>query len=761
MRILPAAVALLLMATTLLAAGATAQIGPNAVCATNQATGASGVSEPRYFCEAMDSAGFVQFAQFEAGLVYLEETYPNFVDVRVIGESVMGLPIYFVEVTNELSPVERADKLQIGYSASIHANEAAGREGMVRVIEDLAAGIGPHGAALQPLLDQMIVNVWFPNPDSWATGDYFASGSISALHECERGVIPLVGGPSIGYCSGFDRENALGVDLNREFPNPGWIEPDHTPMSEPESQAVVNELRFSGNHSNLVAGADLHGMINSPNMIRMIIPNQDYDFRRMVLVVRQLETIRERVADDPAFREWTSVDEIVATAEGLDLPVCAEDPMDTGLLFSGCLAPSDVHDEPFLWGSRWDQIGYTDSGFTSDYLTLSPRSPTGGMGAVGGITEFAYSHVVPDNKYVAKLTEMHVAGVRQIVLTQMEMALNLESPILAGTGPVAYAWTDSWVTSDRDPNAYRAPGGKAFDLEDGAGRFDFNQVPYKVSNLNFWRDLGRFSEDPIEPLDAGKVSSAALADYAHFAITAQALDGLSDEQVADVRSWVEGGGHLILTDSALRFLDRAGITSGAARSLCVYVGHTNLQTRDHPLVDGVTWNARVTGESSATGFKANSGQDWNYPQWGIGRGAFEAAGGEVVGTTTGHDGKSSTCKNESTEPVVTMGRLPVGSGSIDILGGALPQPTQAYDHRYGLADYSVSALTYWFIANSLGGEIAWQQLESPFVPTYDFDPLYGKPSPDDGEGETARTPAAPLALAALVVALAAVYRRRK
>ena len=363
-------------------------------CATNAIVGA--VQEERFFCEPMNSLFFVQFEQFLAGLDHLEATYPDYIHVREIGQSVEGRPIKFVEVTNEDSATPRDEKIEIGYSASIHANEPAGREGMTRVIEDLAAGKGPYGAELRPILDHVVLNVWFPNPDSWYAGDYFSEESAAQLH------------PPVG----FARANAAGVDLNREFPSPGWIHPPHTPMSEPESRAVVNELRFSGNHSNLVTGTDLHGMPTSPNAIRSIIPNQDYDFRRMVLIVDQLRTTQERVESNAAFAEWegaATATEIAREALGSDaLPA---EPCVPAVLLEPCVDdPTTLHGRAYEWGARWDMIGYTDSGFTSDYLMLSPRSPTGGMGAVGTIVEFSYSHIVPDNRYVAKFIDMHVQG---------------------------------------------------------------------------------------------------------------------------------------------------------------------------------------------------------------------------------------------------------------------------------------------------------------------------------------------------------------
>jgi hypothetical protein len=742
-------------------------VDPGIVCLTNSVPVPT--RESRIFCEALDSVGFVQFDQFVDGVHRLAEEHPDFIEVRQIGTSVLGLPLLFVEVTNEKSPVPREQKLQLGYSASIHANEAAGREGMTRVIEDLAAGRGPYGAELQPLLDRLILNVWFPNPDSWAAGDFFDRDQILGLHSPADGV-------------GFSRANANGFDLNRQFPNPGWILPEHEPMSQPEARAVVSELRYSGNHTNLVAGADLHGMINSPNMVRSIIPNQDYDFRRMVLVVDQLRQMQDRIDNNPSFAEWNTLARAGATFEQTlgELPVpCVPDP--TGLLGDVCAgSPGTVIGSPFLWGARWDQIGYTDTGFTSDYLTLSPRSPTGGMGAVGQIVEFAYSHMVPDNKYVAKLTDMHVAGVREIVRTQMEQALRLDSPVLAGTGRVGYLWAPEWVSSENDPNAYRAASGKDFDLKDESAKFDFNQVPYKVSNLNFWVDLGRFSVDPFTPVDPDRLTAADLAGLRHLAITDQAIDHLDADEVAVVKGWVEQGGHLVLTDSALRFFDYAGLAESA--KLCVYLGHTDLQTRDHPLVAGVDWNARVTGEGPAIGFAIPR----EYPQWGLVPGSVAGLGGDLVGTTgtssLGVGGQTvlhgdhahgpsesravaapntEPCSSDYSGQVESLARVPLGQGSIDFLGGALPRPTQAYDHRYGLADYSVSALTYWIVMNSLGGHVEYQAIPEPFIPTYDYDPLYGKAAQPVVDSKGKDTPAVGLLLLLGVLAAAVAVSRRK
>ncbi len=701
--------------------------------------------DDRVFPEPMEATSFLQWPDFIAGIETLESEHAQYMDVRIIGESLEGRPIYFIELTNEESEKSREEKLQIGYSASIHANEAAGREGMVRVIEDLVSGTGELGDK-RSALDDVIVNIWFPNPDSWASGDWFTV-------DPER----IFEGPP-----GYYRENAAGLDLNRQFPNPGTKMERHTPMSEPESRSVVQELRYSGRHDNLVAGTDLHGMINSPNMMRAIIPNQDMDFHRMMHAIRFLNDLEDRVDNNAHFAEWKVLAEALCMVpvEEPDVPEppeegsgahghehADEDPladlspearaqldliddgdgvwtMEEAQAAEGILCGNIVdgatggvgHDKPFLWGARWDQIGYTDSGFTSDYLMLSPRSPTGGMGAVGTITEFAYSHMVPNNHYVPKLNDMHVAGVRETVATQIEYTLLLEQPRLTGTGPVLYVENPERVTSETDPNPYESENGKPFNLEDESTWFDFNQVQHDVANTDFWADLAAFSDDAVDNAVGEDVTLELLAGYDHLVITDETIGSVN---ASLVRDWVEGGGNLIVTDAALGFFDDAGLTSGAAFMETHYLGHSDLVEEEHPLLRDVVWNARQTGEAIPIGYEMNE-----YPQWHL---DADKAGGldlDLAGTTGG-------------DP--SLGTVKLGDGQVHFIGGALPQPTQQNDHRYGLAPYALTALSYYVFVNALGGDVDWQPRDEPFVPEYPADPLYGtqtheeEPEPDTEE----------------------------
>jgi len=65
------------------------------------------------------------------------------------------------------------------------------------------------------------------------------------------------------------------------------------------------------------------------------------------------------------------------------------------------------------------------------------------------------------------------------------------------------------------------------------------------------------------------------------------------------------------------------------------------------------------------------------PHYTVGRGAWADAGGKVIAYI-------------EDEGRVGIGRIKLGGGTIGIIGALLPQPTERYDHLFGLADYAVT-----------------------------------------------------------------------
>ena len=63
------------------------------------------------------------------------------------------------------------------------------------------------------------------------------------------------------------------------------------------------------------------------------------------------------------------------------------------------------------------------------------------------------------------------------------------------------------------------------------------------------------------------------------------------------------------------------------------------------------------------------------PIYGVDNAAFEAAGGSVVGTTGGD---------------VIVGSVPVGDGSVQLVGSLLPPVEQSNLHPFGMADYAAT-----------------------------------------------------------------------
>ena len=206
-----------------------------------------------------------------------------------------------------------------------------------------------------------------------------------------------------------------------------------------------------------------------------------------------------------------------------------------------------------------------------------------------------------------------------------------------------------------------------------------------------------------EPGFTGKVTFAGLppaaSDTGRFSVRQK------DQWAAKLRDYVEGGGNLILTDGALRLLpELTGIKDSAVSEQKVYAGQITFATANGQNTNGDRLarfvaqpgarfnegNRRQMFEPTPLGFaiqSASGSDESNSRQYDVDKPAWEKAGGRTAGT-------SADAGTRDAAPVygrVTLGELKKGKGQIRISGALLPQPTEKFDHPFGLEPY---ALTY-------------------------------------------------------------------
>ena len=207
-------------------------------------------------------------------------------------------------------------------------------------------------------------------------------------------------------------------------------------------------------------------------------------------------------------------------------------------------------------------------------------------------------------------------------------------------------------------------------------------------------------------------------------------DAERDAYVGGLGDFAANGGNLVLTDGALdalRYLDaadgsgvlvpdeqtEAGTVRRRVEALKVYAGHVEFTDcaadacgaeqgptyARHDLAKEVNQpgaaeganHRHQTAEPVPTGYAIQnpSGSDLStHPNWVVDRAAWEEAGGSVVG-------QSATLSG------VGLGELPYGQGVIRVIGSLLPQPTEAFDHPFGLAAYGLTYSGFQVLDNAL------------------------------------------------------------
>ena len=228
----------------------------------------------------------------------------------------------------------------------------------------------------------------------------------------------------------------------------------------------------------------------------------------------------------------------------------------------------------------------------------------------------------------------------------------------------------------------------------------YAQRDYEVSPLAALDALGSAADAPVEPVDTAAVRSGELLAngapaYDNLLIThAETLDQTA---IAGVAAYVEAGGNLVLTDSALALvadIDVAGLEAvggdDVVREELRAAAYPDPDP-DHPLAAG----RRTVPEESSI----EPQEPWTHPSIGYPRDAvpmysvaaesLDEAGGTVASASAGQ---------------VRLGTVPTERDRVGVhlLGSLLPPASQDHLHPFGLLDHSLTRLGYLLLCNALG-----------------------------------------------------------
>ncbi|HUR70105.1 MAG TPA: M14 family zinc carboxypeptidase [Candidatus Thermoplasmatota archaeon] len=665
---------------------------------------ASDAALGRIFPEALQTNDFVSYDEARAGLDMLIAEAPDRLELKVLGPS-LGWPnpvtgtrephdIIAVEVTNEKSDVPADQKRTLVFFLSIHGNEKGGREGGFRVIEDLARGIGlaEKEPELLGMLDYQKLVFVFANADGWTH------------EELAYRVDPRA--------DQYTRENANGTDLNRQFPTVGYLFEDYTPLSEPESQAMV---AYTKTLTNVVAGADIHGMLQNTNLVRMLLKDGEKSQQRLFENQRLAELYKERLNSNPKYDAWASAPD----------------------------SPGVCCGQVAQWAATFDAIGYSASGTAGAWIVQRQ-----GLDAPGYTVEFAYNHMVADNYYPgpgAILNDYHVEAVRDAVSVFMHYASENVKLSVETHGKRTAVLSNAFVATNADDEKAAYGGWFTQNALDDA--YDIAHKPYSASPHSYWTDLARFVRDGdkagvLDSFDSAAELTKRLGSYDHLVVpgTAAARLAASPEAMRAVADRVRAGGTLLLTDDALALVPGLGIAAEAGNKTA-YSGYMDIIDREHPLVANLQGAPRQTYDPNPLGFAPDTS-----PVWFVDRAAWEEAGGVTVagvgkeGTGEASVEDPAACgtpqipapidaravsiplapSSRSPSPTfelgldcqeldgTTLGIAPLGKGHVVVFGAILPNPTEEANHPYGLDDHAVAANGNLVLLNVLGMEFVYE-----------------------------------------------------
>lgn len=395
------------------------------------APGESPYAKGNAVCRAVD---FIQFSEAISGLEYLEQRYPEFVEVYNLKEDFdevldlakgegqsAGLPtntltrnkadLYMVRITDESVPEK--DKKKFLFTLSLHGIEKAGLEGGLRAAEDLAtwAAETPEQPVMETLDSSLPAgqvlkqsSVWFAmnNPDGWRRGD-----------------------TSLGGIS-YQRYNGNGVDLNRDWPEKGYTFRPFTPASEPETATFAKVLKAIS--PTWAGGVDLHGqLIDRAFSFTLLGASQ----RRYGKNQRMLQFTQGAYQDAETRLAWNPL------IKPNDAPEACVPPGTSGTVNNpadGCDPTPRVYGVQY--GTIWDTIAYTVTGAIGNWADSDI-----GLNADFIDNEMSLSHLSNcgiGKCFVQSAEQLHVDGNKSLIYAMLNYTLQPEDQRFRFTGKAAY-----------------------------------------------------------------------------------------------------------------------------------------------------------------------------------------------------------------------------------------------------------------------------------------------------------------------------------
>lgn len=733
----------------------------------------------RVFPEPIESVDYIQYGsgtrdEFVPGMQFLEELYPQYLEFTTVAEQLEtefavtvgadGLPawhpddsddgndLHLAVVTDESVPDEGKAYVAVMFS---HSAEPCGREAAIRTIEDLAIwateqpalvlddGEGvtgeTHEYTAAEILAKTKIFVMFTSPDGWASGD---DASFK-----------------------YSQENGAGINSNRVAYQTGWVFPNvpemydngYTVMTQPAGAAytmLMRKIRAEELGGRPFANAaDIHGPVPF-GMI--LLHDQGNDAQKLERIWDLGNRVKQNM--DEVFTAY-------ATGVGADGYAEAARGADTVRKELAPFTPPEfgvAHAVPLQWATVshiWDLLSYTASSTWGGWA----NSDLGGLGADSLSYEI---NCVVAKSYDPASMQLLVDNARSIIQTHLVAAAAVTDGSRAQAfeydlgGPVGFYEAGERIT-DADGNPSPPPDG--FPGTPLVGQLE--QVPYDVANTDYFRDLSdKLVTSPIVEITPDELPGS-LDRVATFVVADQGLEEAPDA-VPALMDFVEAGGNLVLTDSALGLAGAMlGLSETAVQEHVAYVGYADLD-RNHPMTEGLPERARQTYDPIGLGYELLmerdgywssqevSGTENRSPVFTIDRGEFEEAGGVTVATADPL-GPKAEGEGAATDKT-TIGILERGAGRLIVMGAILPQPTEEFPHWFGLDPYTVSVPGQHLLMRAM----TWERAGLPdpsAAPAVDEAPTEpDSPSlPSTGAGA-----ALPGAVAVLLLGVAITRRRR-